>query len=52
MTEALYADGLANYLNVIDAERNLYSSQLEYITILTSQLSAYVSLYKALGGGW
>ena len=52
MTEALYADGLSSYLNVIDAERSLYSSQLEYIGVLTEQLSAYVSLYKALGGGW
>ncbi len=52
MTAALYADGLASSLNLIDAERNLYSSQLDYIALLTEQLSAYVSLYKALGGGW
>lgn len=52
MTAALYADGLASSLNLIDAERNLYSSQLDYISLLTEQLSAYVALYKALGGGW
>lgn len=52
MTSALYDDGLASSLNLIDAERNLYSSQLNYISLLTEQLSAYVSLYKALGGGW
>lgn len=52
MTAALYYDGLASSLNLIDAERNLYSSQLDYISLLTEQLSAYVALYKALGGGW
>lgn len=52
MTAALYDDGLASSLNLIDAERNLYSSQLDYISLLTEQLCAYVNLYKALGGGW
>ncbi len=46
----LYFDGLADYLNVIDAERNLYSSQLQYIQLLTNQLNAYVDLYRAIGG--
>ena len=50
ITSALYADGLVSYLNVIDAERNLYSSQLDYIALLTEQLSAYVAFYKAIGG--
>lgn len=52
MTAALYDDGLASSLNYIDAERNLYSAQLEYISLLGEQLCAYVDLYKALGGGW
>ncbi len=52
MTAALYDDGLASSLNLIDAERNLYSSQLDYISLLTEQLCAYVDLYKALGGGF
>ncbi|MBO7197607.1 MAG: TolC family protein [Tidjanibacter sp.] len=52
MTAALYGDGLASSLNLIDAERNLYSSQLSYVSLLTEQLCAYVNLYKALGGGW
>ena len=52
MTRALYNDGLASSLDLIDAERNLYSSQLDYISLLTEQLCAYVDLYKALGGGF
>lgn len=52
MTAALYADGLASSLNLIDAERNLYSAQLDFISLLSEQLCAYVTLYKSLGGGW
>lgn len=51
LTDRLYFDGMADYLNVIDAERNLYSSQLQYIELLTEQLSSYVDLYRALGSG-
>lgn len=52
MTWQLYRSGMTDYLEVLDAERTYYSTQLEYAAILGSQLSAYVSLYKALGGGW
>lgn len=52
MTRQLYDRGMASYLEVIDAERALYSSQLEYVNILAQQFLNYVSLYKALGGGW
>ena len=52
MTRQLYDRGMTSYLEVIDAERALYSSQLEYVNILAQQFLNYVSLYKALGGGW
>lgn len=52
MTGELYKNGLTSYLNVIDAERTLYASQLEYSAILSQHFSSYVALYKALGGGW
>ena len=48
----LYRDGMTDYLQVIDAERNLYSSLLEYVQTQSDRLSAYTDLYKALGGGW
>ena len=51
LTDRLYFDGMSDYLNVIEAERSLYSSQLQYISLLTEQLSSYVSLYRALGSG-
>ena len=52
MTTSLYEAGLSDYLNVLDAERTLYASQIQYSNILSQQLSSYVALYKALGGGW
>lgn len=52
LTSKLYDNGLNSYLEVIDAERSWYESQLEYVNILSSQYASYVDLYKALGGGW
>lgn len=52
MTSQLYLNGLSDYLDLIDAERNLYSSQQLYVELLTSQLVSYVNLFKALGGGY
>lgn len=52
MTRALYKSGLGDYLSVIDAERELYSSQIDLTQLRTQQLLNYVSLCKALGGGY
>jgi multidrug efflux system outer membrane protein len=37
---------------VVDADRNLYSAQLQYVQSQGDLFSAMVSLYKAMGGGW
>ncbi|MHB0821889.1 efflux transporter outer membrane subunit [Novacetimonas hansenii] len=47
-----YAQGLVTYLSVLDAQRQLLSSQSE-LTTSTAAISAnLVRLYNALGGGW
>ncbi len=52
LSQARYDKGVDSYLNVLDAQRSLYSAQQSLIsTRLTSMLNM-VSLYKALGGGW
>ncbi len=51
-TNALYDNGMNDYLNVIDAERELYSSQMELIEVITNQYISYINLFKALGGGY
>jgi multidrug efflux system outer membrane protein len=38
-------------LNVLDAERSLYSAQQTLITTQLGQASNLVTLYKVLGGG-
>ncbi len=51
-TTALYKSGLGDYLSVIDAERELYSSQISLVEVVAQQYINYVDLFKALGGGW
>lgn len=51
LSQARYDRGIANYLDVLDAQRSLYSAQQTEIDLELSQSSNLVSLYKALGGG-
>lgn len=51
LSEALYLNGIANYLNVLDSQRSLYSAQQGLITVRLSRLINAVTLYKVLGGG-
>ena len=52
MAYALYRNGMADYLDVIDAERTLYTAQMTLVGLLASQYINYATLCKALGGGW
>ena len=47
-----YSAGYSDQLELLDTERNLYQSQLDGITALRDRLTASITLYKALGGGW
>ena len=48
----LFKSGMANYLEVINAQSNALQSELDLATVKTAQLNATVELYRALGGGW
>ena len=50
-TYALYRSGLSGYLDVIDAERSLYTSQMQAENLVAQQYINYITLCKALGGG-
>lgn len=52
MTRALYDGGMSNYFDLLDAERSLYESQQQLIDLVAQQYINYVTLFKALGGGW
>jgi multidrug efflux system outer membrane protein len=48
---ARYKEGIDNFLNVLDAQRSLFSAQQQEIEIQKQQLANLVNLYKVLGGG-
>jgi outer membrane protein, multidrug efflux system len=48
----LFEGGYTSYLEVLDAERNLYSAQIEQSSLQDQELAQIVTLYKALGYGW
>jgi multidrug efflux system outer membrane protein len=47
-----YQGGLDSYLQVLDAERNLFQGQLAEAVLRRNTLLSIVQLYRALGGGW
>lgn len=52
LSQKRYISGFTDYLEVLDSERDLFDAELELSTAMSNWLNAYVSLYKALGGGW
>jgi len=47
-----YERGLSTQIDVLDAQRQLFSAELDLASTTRDQLTAVVQLYKALGGGW
>ena len=52
LASARYDVGVDSYLNVLDAQRSLYSAQQSYISTKLLRETNALTLYKALGGGW
>ena len=48
----LFRSGLANYLEVITAQREALDSELNLVAAKMRLLGADVELYRSLGGGW
>jgi len=47
-----YEAGYVAYLEVLDAQRNLYQAELEELGLRQDQAANMVALYRAIGGGW
>ncbi len=47
-----YDNGYADYLDVLDTERSLFSAELSLSTARGDGYRAHVDLYRALGGDW
>jgi multidrug efflux system outer membrane protein len=52
LAELRYSSGVASYLDVLDAQRNLFAAELALSQAQLQQLTSAVQLYKALGGSW
>jgi multidrug efflux system outer membrane protein len=52
LSRTRYNAGSVNYLDVIDAERNMLSAERIGVQLAGARVNATVGLIKALGGGW
>ena len=47
-----YRAGVVSFLEVLDAERQLFAAEIELSQSRLERILGYVDLYRALGGGW
>jgi NodT family efflux transporter outer membrane factor (OMF) lipoprotein len=52
LSDQLYRQGATDFLNVLNAERSLFVSQIALAQSNQSIATDLVALYRALGGGW
>ena len=47
-----YDNGVASYLDLLDAQRSLFTAQQALVQTRLARLQNQVQLYRSLGGGW
>ena len=52
LSDLRYQNGISSYLDLLDAQRSLFSAQQAVLQTRLAQLQSQVTLYKTLGGGW
>ena len=52
LSDLRYRNGIASFLDALDAQRSLFSVRLGVLQTRLLQLQSQVALYKSLGGGW
>lgn len=52
LSDLRYQNGVASYLDLLDAQRSLFAAQQAVVQTRLAQLQSQVTLYKTLGGGW
>lgn len=52
LSRARYDSGFVGYLEVLEADRSLFTAELNESASLQAAMNALVQLYSALGGGW
>lgn len=51
LSDLRYRNGVSSYLDLLDAQRSLFTAQQALVQVRLQQLQNQVTLYKALGGG-
>lgn len=51
LAQSRYKNGIANYLDVLDAERELFSAEQQLLQTQLLKITNAVDLYRSLGGG-
>jgi len=52
LTEKRYKEGVSNYFEVLDANRQLFANELDYVRNYQNSLTSVIGLYRALGAEW
>ncbi len=52
LSDLRYKEGETDYLNYLDAERQLFRGLISYEEAKANSFLSYVQIYQALGGGW
>jgi outer membrane protein, multidrug efflux system len=52
LSDLRYRNGVASYLDLLDAQRSLFAARQAVVQTRLAQLQNQVTLYKTLGGGW
>lgn len=52
LAEARYRGGVADYLEVLDAQRSLYTAEIAETEAIQNHYIELIRIYKSLGGGW
>ena len=52
LADLRYRNGASSYLDVLDAQRSLFTAQQSLVQVQAQQVQNLVTLYKVLGGGW
>ncbi len=52
LAQLQYINGVIRYIDVLDAHRKDFTAQIDLSNAISDESLAFVSLYKALGGGW
>lgn len=52
LANTLYANGVVSYIEILDAQRNVFAAEQMLLDLIQTQLMSEINLFIALGGGW